>query len=42
MIDVSFLQGGDFVYALRYLMVETSDGWRVDGASDLEVVGEGT
>jgi hypothetical protein len=42
LIDVSFLQGGDFVYALRYLMVETSDGWRVDGASDLEVVGEGT
>jgi hypothetical protein len=42
LIDVSFLQAGDFVYALRYLMVETSDGWRVDGASDLEVVGEGT
>jgi hypothetical protein len=42
LIDVSFLQGGDFVYALRYLLVETSDGWRVDGASDLEVVGEGT
>lgn len=42
LIDVSFLQAGDFVYALRYLMVETSDGWRVDGAGDLEVVGEGT
>lgn len=42
LIDVSFLQAGDFVYALRYLMVETSAGWRVDGASDLEVVGEGT
>lgn len=42
LIDVNFLQGGDFVYALRYLLVETSDGWRVDGASDLEVVGEGT
>lgn len=42
LIDVRFLQAGDFVYALQYLMVETSDGWRVDGASNLEVVGEGT
>jgi len=29
-------------YGLRYLMVQTSDGWRVEGAGDLEVVGEGT
>lgn len=42
LIDVSFLQSGDFVYALRYLMTQTDDGWRVEGASDLEVVGEGT
>ena len=42
LIDVRFLQGGDFVYGLRYLMADTSDGWRVDGAGDLEVVGEGT
>lgn len=42
LIDVSFLQAGKFVYALRYLMVETSDGWRVEGASNLRVVGEGT
>jgi hypothetical protein len=42
LIDVSFLQSGDFVYALRYLMTQTPDGWRVEGASDLEVVGEGT
>ena len=42
LIDVSFLQSGDFVYALRYLMIDTPDGWRVEGASNLEVVGEGT
>lgn len=42
LIDVSFVQSGDFVYALRYLMTQTPDGWRVEGASDLEVVGEGT
>lgn len=42
LIDVSFLEAGDFVYGLRYLMTLTSDGWRVEGAGDLEVVGEGT
>jgi hypothetical protein len=42
LIDVSFLQSDKFVYALRYLMTDTQDGWRVDGASNLEVVGEGT
>ena len=42
LIDVSFLESGDYVYGLRYLMVQTSDGWRVEGAGDLEVVGEGT
>jgi hypothetical protein len=40
-IDVSFVQGGQDVYALRYLIVETTDGWRVEGASNLEVVGKG-
>lgn len=40
-IDVSFLQSGENVYALRYLMVETADGWRVEGASNLEVIGKG-
>lgn len=42
LIDVSFLQSGEFVYALRYLMNETRDGWKVEGASNLAVVGEGT
>jgi len=42
LIDVSFLQAGKFVYGLRYLVTETLDGWRVEGASNLQVVGEGT
>jgi hypothetical protein len=42
MIDVRFLQSGNDVYGLRYLMIETNDGWRVQGASNLELVGEGT
>jgi len=42
LIDVRFLQAGNDVYALRYLMIEAMDGWRVQGASNLQVVGEGT
>lgn len=42
LIDVRFLQAGNDVYALRYLMSKTSEGWRVQGASNLQVVGEGT
>lgn len=42
LIDVRFLQAGNNVYALRYLMSETPEGWRVQGASNLQVVGEGT
>lgn len=42
LIDVRFLQAGNDVYALRYLMSQTSEGWRVQGASNLQVVGEGT
>jgi hypothetical protein len=41
LIDVRFLQAGNDVYALRYLMTEAMDGWRVQGASNLQVVGEG-
>lgn len=41
-IDVRFLQSGNDVYALRYLMIETTDGWRVQGASNLQAVGQGT
>ena len=40
-IDVRFLEAGNDVFALRYLMIETVDGWRVQGASNLQVVGEG-
>lgn len=41
LIDVRFLQAGNDVYALRYLMIEAMGGWRVQGASNLQVVGEG-
>jgi hypothetical protein len=42
LLDVRFLQAGNDVYGLRYLMMETMEGWRVQSASNLEVVGEGT
>jgi hypothetical protein len=42
LIDVRFLQSGNDVYGLRYLMIDTNEGWRVQGASNLELVGEGT
>ena len=42
LIDVRFLQSGNDVYGLRYLMIETMAGWRVQGASNLQLVGEGT
>jgi hypothetical protein len=41
LIDVRFLQAGNDVYALRYLMIEAMGGWRVQGASNLQVIGEG-
>ncbi|MEK9987637.1 MAG: DUF4864 domain-containing protein [Aquiluna sp.] len=40
-IDVRFIESGNSVYGLRYLMVRVEDVWRVDGASNLQVVGEG-
>ncbi len=41
-IDVRFIESGNAVYGLRYLMVNVEGTWRVDGASNLQVVGEGT
>lgn len=41
-IDVRFIESGNAVYGLRYLMVSVDGTWRVDGASNLQVVGEGT
>jgi hypothetical protein len=41
LIEVNFVQSGENVYALRYVMVDTPDGWRVEGASNLAVVGKG-
>jgi len=40
-IDVRFIQQSNDVYGLKYLMVNTRDGWRVQAASNLGVVGEG-
>lgn len=40
-IDVRFTEAGTEVYALRYALVETGLGWRVDGASALANIGSG-
>jgi hypothetical protein len=40
-IDVRFTDSGAELYALRYVMVESDQGWRVDGAGALAVVGSG-
>lgn len=40
-IDVRFTEAGSEVYALRYVMVNTDSGWRVDGASALASLGSG-
>jgi hypothetical protein len=40
--DVRFIESGNAVYGLRYLMVNVEGTWRDDGASNLQVVGEGT
>lgn len=40
-IDVRFLQQTNEVFGLKYLMVNTSGGWKVQAASNLGVVGEG-
>ena len=41
-IDVRFIEGSDALYALRYFLVFTEEGWRVEGASDLELVASGS
>lgn len=41
LVDVRFIQQRNDVYGLRYLMINTESGWRVQGASNLQVVGEG-
>ena len=40
-IDVRFTDGETLVYALRYVMVESELGWRVDGAGALTEIGQG-
>lgn len=41
-IDARFTEGGQEVFGLRYVLSDTEEGWRVDGASDLQLVGTGT
>jgi len=41
-IDARFDQDGVDVFAIRYVMRATAEGWRVDGASNLELIGQGT
>lgn len=41
-IDVRFTQSGTEVYALKYTMVSVDQGWRVDGAGNLEAIGQGS
>jgi len=41
-IDVRFVEGGNSLYALRYFVVATEEGWRVEGASNLELVASGS
>lgn len=40
-IDVRFTNSGAELYALRYVMVESDQGWRVDGAGALTEIGQG-
>mgnify|MGYP001598723129 CR=1 FL=1 len=41
-IDARFSNNGTDVVGLRYVMVEENAGWRVDGASNLTIVGQGS
>ena len=40
-LDTRFDQDGASVFGLRYVLSETPEGWRVDGASDLQLIGGG-
>ena len=42
LIDVRFVEDGAELYGLRYLMVVTDEGWRVEGASNLQLVASGS
>ncbi len=41
-IDARFSNNGTDVVGLRYVMVDETAGWRVDGASNLTIVGQGS
>lgn len=42
LIDVRFVEKGAELYGLRYFMVATDAGWRVEGASNLQLVASGS
>jgi hypothetical protein len=41
-IDVQFVEAGISLYGLRYIVSAGEDGWRVEGASDLELIATGS
>jgi hypothetical protein len=41
-IEVRFVEDGSELYAIRYLMVLTQEGWRVEAATELRVIAKGS
>ena len=41
-IDVRFVESGLALYGLRYILSASDEGWRVEGATNLELIATGT
>ena len=41
-IDVRFVESGLALYGLRYIVSSSDEGWRVEGASNLELIATGS
>jgi hypothetical protein len=41
-IDVRFVESGLALYGLRYIVSDSDEGWRVEGASNLELIATGS
>jgi hypothetical protein len=41
-IEVRFVESGLALYGLRYIVSESDEGWRVEGASNLELIATGS
>jgi hypothetical protein len=41
-IDVRFVESGVALYGLRYIVSASDEGWRVEGASNLELIATGS